>query len=35
MHGLGLYSKCEGGDICCSPFANKQMDIEDDEGACG
>ena len=26
------YCKCEGGDICCSPFISKQMDIEDDEG---
>ncbi|KAG0722875.1 hypothetical protein GWK47_043722 [Chionoecetes opilio] len=25
------YCKCEGGDICCSPFASKHMDIEDDE----
>ena len=25
------YCKCEGGDICCSPFISKQMDIEDDE----
>jgi len=26
------YCKCEGGDIGCSPFISKQMDIEDDEG---
>ena len=26
------YCKCEGGDICCSPFISKQLDIEDDEG---
>ena len=26
------YCKYEGGDICCSPFISKQMDIEDDEG---
>jgi hypothetical protein len=26
------YCKCEGGDICRSPFTSKQMDIEDDEG---
>ena len=26
------YCKCEGGDICCSAFISKQMDIEDDEG---
>lgn len=25
------YCKCEGGDICCSPFTIKHMDIEDDE----
>ena len=24
--------KCEWGDICCSPFISKQLDIEDDEG---
>ena len=26
------YCKYEGGDICCSPFTSKQMDIGDDEG---
>ncbi|KAK2190381.1 hypothetical protein NP493_82g02018 [Ridgeia piscesae] len=26
------YCKCEGRDICCSPFISKQLDIEDDEG---
>ena len=26
------YCKYVGGDICCSPFISKQMDIEDDEG---
>ena len=25
-------ANCEGGDICCSPFISKQLDIEDDEG---
>ena len=26
------YCMCEGGDICCSPFASKEMDIDDDKG---
>ena len=26
------YCKCEGGNICCSHFISKQLDIEDDEG---
>ena len=27
-----VYCQCGGGDICCSPFTSKQLDIEDDEG---
>ena len=26
------YCKCEGGDICCSPFTSRQIEIEDDDG---
>lgn len=26
------YCKCEGGDICGSPFTNKHMDIAEDQG---